>query len=60
MLGEILAGVITEKSVGAYSKPMGQWPAFWHNQTAMWEQIEMLADRLDGNWCVCFHQQLHP
>ena len=41
---------ITAGAVGRYNKPMGQWPVFWHNQTAMWRQIETISDRLDGTW----------
>ena len=37
-------------TVGSYRRPMAQWPTHWHNQTAMWEQIEAIGDKIDGVW----------
>jgi len=41
---------ILNQSVGVYNSPMSQWPVFWHNQTAMWVQIEHISKLLDGYW----------
>lgn len=41
---------VDDGAVGAMYRPMGQASARWHNQTAMWRQIEELSNTLDGIW----------
>jgi hypothetical protein len=41
---------VLNRSVGAYHNPMSQWPVHWHNQTAMWQQIELMSRIWDGYW----------
>ena len=49
---ECRCDAVTKRAVGMYNKPMGQHPVTWHNQTAMWKQIEDMSGNLNGNWYV--------